>query len=293
MSTLISSYKNGNCLVNLYQDGTKERFVKVGEKPQPIHPDNMDVKITNWCDAGCSYCHESSNTRGKHAHLQVTIDLLKQLPSGVEIAIGGGHPLSHPDFDNFVKELTDHGLVCNITINQHHFTKEQQRVENLVSDGLVKGVGYSYVDQPCEWNYEHLVSHVIIGTVNQDQLSDITKVNNKILLLGYKNFRKGLIYRDNHSNEVESNIMSWYRMLGTTIQRSQVSFDNLAIEQLNPKRLFNREEDFYKMFMGEEGQFSMYVDAVNQKVAIASFVKDRYIYQESVRSTFNQVKTFV
>jgi organic radical activating enzyme len=43
------------------------------------------------------------------------------MPAGVEIAIGGGNPLSHPDFDDFVVTLSENGTICNVTINEKHW----------------------------------------------------------------------------------------------------------------------------------------------------------------------------
>lgn len=63
--TIINTYKNGNTSVTLYNDGTKVREYE--GTPNIVHPESIDVKITNYCDLGCAYCHESSTTEGKHA----------------------------------------------------------------------------------------------------------------------------------------------------------------------------------------------------------------------------------
>ena len=64
---MLKSYMNGNTLVTIYEDGTKVR--EYDGTPVPVHPESMDVKITNACDAGCRYCHEKSVPSGKHADL--------------------------------------------------------------------------------------------------------------------------------------------------------------------------------------------------------------------------------
>lgn len=289
---LLHQYENGNCLVKIFQDGTKQRFVKINQQPRPLFPENMDVKITNWCDANCNYCHEASTIKGTHADLRPIIDLLKQLPPGVEIAIGGGHPLAHPDFDYFVQELSKHGLICNVTINEHHFQQELPRLEKLVSDRYITGIGYSYKNTPCDWKYEHLVNHVIIGVTNHDQLERIVKTNKKVLLLGYKQFRKGNNYIVTHKEQVADNINSWYKNLFGVVEHAQISFDNLAIEQLNPKRLFINQNDYNQFYMGDEGSFSMYMDAVKQKVAKASFESKRYPITNNIQSTFDLINIY-
>ncbi len=285
--TIINSYRNGNCLVTLYSDGTKTREYE--DIAIPVYPESLDVKITNWCDAACAWCHEKSTKHGEHGDLGRTIDLLKQLPAGVEIAIGGGHPLSHPDFDNFVQELSEHGLICNVTVNEFHFDNELDRIEKLIADGYVKGVGYSYKSKPCTWEYEHLVNHVIIGVHDYESLMDIIKVNKKVLLLGYKHVGRGVVWEDKHLEQVKQNISSWYRWLFKAVEKAHVSFDNLAISQLSPMRLFSTQAHYEKFYMGNDGHFSMYLDAVKQEYATSSTTNKRHQYDDSIKEMFGIV----
>lgn len=52
--TIISTYLNGNTTVTIEKDGTKTR--EYDNVPSPLHPESIDVKITNYCDMGCNYC---------------------------------------------------------------------------------------------------------------------------------------------------------------------------------------------------------------------------------------------
>ena len=47
---MLHTYKNGDTQVTIYADGTKERDITHGTNAE--FPESMDVKITNWCDAG-------------------------------------------------------------------------------------------------------------------------------------------------------------------------------------------------------------------------------------------------
>jgi organic radical activating enzyme len=281
---LISSYVNGNTVVSIYEDGTKVR-TGFGES---VFPESMDVKITDYCDAGCKWCHEDSTTKGKHGDLESVVNIYKQMPKGVEIAIGGGNPLSHPQFDEFVRELSSFGVICNVTVNEFHWTNETvSRLEKLISDGAIKGVGYSYTKKPLDWDYEHACTHLIAGINHYDELDEIVKNNSKkVLLLGYKDFRRGSHYKSKHDETVMENISIWYRFLFTAARKAHLSFDNLAISQLNPKRLFVNASDYDKFFMGDDGTRTMYMDAVNQEYAYSStgvfrnkFDKDTNVYQ--------------
>ena len=60
-----------------------------------------------------------------------------------------------------------------------------------------------------------------------------------------------------------------------------VSFDNLAIEQLEVQRLMSREE-WDEFYMGDDGSMTYYIDMVEQKFArssTANFNK-RYDFQK-------------
>jgi hypothetical protein len=51
--------------------------------------------------------------------------------------------------------------------------------------------------------------------------------------------------------------------------KSIISFDNLAIEQLNVRRLFTNK-GWDKFYMGDDFTFTMYIDAVKQHYAPTS-----------------------
>ena len=140
-------YQNGNATVSIYDDGTKIRMSM--EQAKPEFPESMDIKITDYCDAGCVMCHEKSTRKGIHGNLETTLNLLKQLPAGVEIAIGGGNPLSHPDLYHFLEETKKHGIISSMTINELHYNDKnfQDVIKILVGLDYIKGVGYSYSKQ--------------------------------------------------------------------------------------------------------------------------------------------------
>lgn len=80
--------------MEIYEDGTKIQEWPDEEVPNPIYPNSFDLKITDYCDLGCKFCHEKSTTNGIHGDLSLMMDLVEQLPAGTEIAIGGGNPKS-------------------------------------------------------------------------------------------------------------------------------------------------------------------------------------------------------
>ncbi|HHT23450.1 MAG TPA: hypothetical protein GXZ87_09125 [Bacteroidales bacterium] len=83
----LATYKNGNSQVTIYEDGTKVR--RYSEPLLLEFPESIDIKITNYCDLGCKFCHEMSDIAGKHADLNKLLTVLQGLSPGVELAIGG------------------------------------------------------------------------------------------------------------------------------------------------------------------------------------------------------------
>ena len=98
---IIAKYTNGNYKVQILSDGTKIRYTK-DNAFKPEFPESIDVKITDYCDMGCAYCHELSTPKGKHANLDILLEVLKPLLPGTELAIGGGNPLFHPNLLPFL-----------------------------------------------------------------------------------------------------------------------------------------------------------------------------------------------
>jgi len=68
-----------------------------------------------------------------------------------------------------------------------------------------------------------------------------------------------------------------------------ISFDNLAIEQLNVHRLMSKNQ-WDQFYMGDDGQYTFYVDLVDQKFARNSCESTRFDLWDSVYDMFNFIK---
>lgn len=283
------SYRNGNTNVSIFEDGTKVREYE-GE-PNPEHPESIDVKITDFCDLGCPYCHESSTLQGKHGDLERLMGVIGELPPGVELAIGGGNPLSHPGLKPFLTSLKGRGFICNLTVNQGHLTRYRNLLEDLLRGNLVKGLGISVTRGRCEEAgpffdlTDNIVYHVIAGVHHPHVMGEFYSTwQTKILVLGYKTFGRGVLF---NSPQVALNLENWKRDIGVLIRQHHVSFDNLAIEQLGVRRLFT-DKGWQKFYMGDDGQFTMYIDAVLGNYAMTSRCSNRTPFQSVSLKRFFQ-----
>lgn len=99
----IAKYQNGNTTVTILSDGTKIREYE--DVPSINFPESIDVKISDYCNLDCKYCHESSTTKGVHGDLNKLLDVISELPSGVELACLDGKTLVFTE--NGAKHISD------------------------------------------------------------------------------------------------------------------------------------------------------------------------------------------
>lgn len=265
---IICNYTNGTREVTLYEDGTKT--VVHHDDQKPPFPEAVDLKITNYCDMGCKFCHESSTTEGKHGDLDWAQSVLNQVPHPLELAVGGGNPFSHPEFNAFKYSNIKH--IINVTVNSGHLhtlTPEDTKDINAFGVSLrsikdLKNLNYIPKDK-------QVVFHLIAGVHSPkviDSLPYQQDGNRRILVLGYKDFGFG---KTLNKEQVNKKVNTWYRAINSLIHLPNTiwSFDNLAIEQLNIRRLLTREE-WDSFFQGEDFTHTMYIDAVERKYAPTS-----------------------
>ena len=288
---VLHTYKNGNYIVRIYQDGSKVRLT-LDDEFDASFPESIDIKITNYCDNNCPMCHENSSVNGTHASLDVPF--FNTLSKGSELALGGGNPFSHPELEKFLLKMSNQGVICNITINQNHFVSYKSYIQYLLDNKLIYGVGISVIDKS---NFDEIVQfaiknesvviHLIAGLIDYNLLEKLYDKNLKILILGYKEFGRGISY---FNNKIKENI-SYLKdnILDISTHFYVVSFDNLAIEQLEMKNKMSKEE-FDEKYLGDDGNFTMYIDLVKQEFAISSISVKRHKLLNDIKDMFEIVK---
>lgn len=291
---LLGVYKNGNYIVTLLDDGTKIRETKEDEFI-PAFAENCDCKITDKCDGGCPFCYEGCTPNGKHGDI-LNYKFLDTLHPYTELAING-NDMSHPDLIPFLEKLREKKVITNMTVNQIHFEKHQDMIRNLVDNGLIYGLGIS-LNKPTEEfislikQYPNAVIHVINGILSASDVRILADNNLKILILGYKQLRRG---SDWYSKDCENIIRKqiWLKNnLEEMIKHFEVvSFDNLAITQLNVKRLMS-EEDWEEFYMGDDSEFTYFIDLVEGKFSKNSIspLNERYNILDSVDEMFEKIR---
>ena len=288
--------KNGNYTMYLdLETGTKIRKNDL-DFFDPEKPESMDIKITNKCDMGCAFCHENSTPDGLHGDI-MNLKFIETLLPYTELAIGGGNPLTHPDLIPFLEKCKALKLVPSMTINQYHFMKPEyeELIDKLVNEKLIYGLGVSLTIASDEFitkikKYPNAVIHIINGVQSLNQVKKLYDHNLKVLILGYKMFRRGIEY---FSEAVDIIKNDYYNELAEMTKHFDVvSFDNLALKQLEVKRLLT-EDEWNEFFMGDDGSHTMYIDCINKQYARSSTapIEDRKLLLDDIKPMFDYIKS--
>ena len=293
----IGSYVNGNTIVVMYDDGTKERYVRDGEKPSPEFPESIDLKITNMCDAGCPMCAECSTPDGKHADL--THPVLYSIKPYTELAIGGGNPLEHPDLHDFLKRMKRMNVICNLTVNQKHFMENLGYLHLLVDHGYIHGLGVSVPDTPAYALIDKLgyfpnaVVHTIAGYTPMSTFHKLEGHNLNLLILGYKNKGRGegVLHRDLDQIWKRTTDLECYLRKDILHKFKAVAFDNPAVDQLRCKE-WMPYKDLKQFYMGDDGEYTMYIDLVKEEYAKSSTHPTKPIGTDVVSELFAKVRGY-
>ena len=293
---ILGSYKNNDYTCTMFSDGTKIRW-NDKDSFNPVKPESIDLKITNKCNMECDMCHENSTPDGEHGDI-LNLPFIDTMFPYSEVAIGGGNPLTHPDLIEFLERLKERKIIASMTVNQMHFMQNIDLLKELTDNKLIYGLGISYIGGRYSncieaiKQFPNAVVHVINGIVHMDSLEALANNDLKILILGYKDFRRGKTLYDECGSQIDYLKSQFYDMLPKIVNDGWfkcISFDNLAIKQLEPKRLMS-DKDYKEFYMGDDGSFTMYVDAVNRQFAKSSVSTERYDLMDDIADMFKIVK---
>jgi len=294
---ILGDYVNGNHRTILYDDGT--RFRETGSyvdgkwvADDADHftfdfPESFDLKVTDRCDGCCPFCHENSTIVGKHGDLSKMTHIVETIQPGTEIAVGGGDLFTCPGIDNFLALLKRRGIVANITVNQKHLYRYVDKLRYLVQENLIHGIGISLADSSKVEDLDfidklgpNVVIHVIAGIFEDKDMPFVR--GRKVLILGYKMFRRGDSYLNDpmRYGELVHN-MEWLRYHWQNEMAREckaVAYDNLAIEQLDPKvELRIPDTKYVHLYQGNDTECfdadgnmtcsTMFIDLPNMQVA--------------------------
>lgn len=294
MLKLLGAYKNGNYFVKVLSDGTKIRETEDDEFI-PSFAENCDCKITDKCDGGCPFCYEGCTPNGKHGDI-LNYKFLDALHPYTELAING-NDLSHPDLLPFMHKMKEKKVILNMTVNQIHFERHFFTLKKWITDGLIYGLGVSLKEPTDEFinmiaQLPNAVVHVINGVVSVHDLTRLAGRNLKILILGYKHLRRGEDYYEQNDEIVNALQEDLDKYLFPEIIDNGwfdvVSFDNLAIKQLNVQDHVP-EDQWEEFYMGDDGNYTFYIDMVDGTFGKNSLATERYPIMDGIDEMFQKI----
>lgn len=290
-------YTNGNYTVTIdTRTGTKIRENDF-DFFRAEFPESMDIKICDKCDMGCPMCHENSTPDGKCGDI-LNAKFIETLHPYTELAIGGGNPLEHPDLEPFLVKCKLLNLIPSMTVNQTHFMKNRECLKRLCDAKLIYGLGISVNKVDNDFleavkDFPNAVLHVINGLITIHDLAMLAGKDLKILILGYKEFRRGKDLFKRDAFAIERRKKETREWLGRILDEhwfEVVSFDNLAVNQLEVRTLIG-EETWNEFYMGDDGTATMYVDMVKGEYAKSSTSTERYPIEDNIIPMFEKIRT--
>lgn len=287
------SYTNGNYTVDIFDDGTKKRHKTFDNQPfLPEYPESIDIKVTNKCNGACSFCHENSSESGESFNPLLLYNLIENAPAGMEVTMSGGNPFEVAEELRWLTEVACPHLIFNLTINSMHL--DQYWDSWLFPVGM--GVSYNkdlhnkIKDFQSSVNFvtPQLVMHVIAGIHTLDDVKRCLQDFDRVLISGFKYFGRGATF---DRDKMQDRLNIWKRDISTILstQGKILAFDGLALKQLDIKRFYS-DKTWSKMYMGDDGQFGMYIDAVKMEYAKNSYSQRFPIENKSLQEIFKHIR---
>ena len=283
--------KNGNYWIGYGWDG-KIRFKTEKGDCVPSYPELVDLRITNKCQHGCPFCFMDSSMKEKEADFFKLKAIINQLSSNeydrydrrVEFSVGGGNILLYPHLEELFKYMKERGHIINTTINAKDCKEILSNEKYLkLFKNYVTAIGVSVTDEKdidilgdfkFSFNrdgYKQITIHLIPELLGVEKTMELIQKIEKqyeyfnFLFLGYKTNGRGKTqeYKTFTNDELT-------KLFGEDLLVSiDTTFANTYKDWLEK----NFETD--KTITLNEGEYSMYIDAVEEKAYKSSYQLDK------------------
>lgn len=282
----VTAFRNGD-VWTLFRpsDGTKihltfqEAAVKNGLESsyQAELPQLIDLKINDNCSIGCKFCYQNSTPEGAYASPSRISQWLRTFSGEpiLEFAIGGGEPTEHPHFLEILQECSQVVESVAFTTKSTAWMDSPDFVSEVVKHS--RGLGYSVssakemkaVREKMKGNFPHGFSvtwHVVPDTMAYKVFQDIlngVRWGETVLLLGYKSVGR--------AEEKKKLVAGEYlkRFIAESSRSVKISVDTSFVQ--HHQDVLDELKVSSKLYYAQEGRFSMYYDAVEEKHGPSSY----------------------
>lgn len=242
------------------------------EAQKAAAPELVDLKITDFCTYDCPACYQGSTRDGKHASYGSVLVVLDALGEAevFEVAIGGGEPTLHPNFQDLIEAANNRSIVPNFTTRDPRwFVRHPDVVHHIGSvavscdscadvESVVKAIDQLPGRERDFLRRKTVVQH-ILGIADEWVVQGLLRRCHKeelpAVLLGYKTTHRGA----NHVPTTPKN-GTWGDWLRSFISGGEEVPYRLGVDTV----LAAEVKDFVssRRVTEFEGQFSCFVDAV-------------------------------
>jgi hypothetical protein len=241
-----------------------------GEEPpaKGTWPELVDIKITDYCPYGCSYCYQGSTPQGRHAPLAHLEALAQRFcDSGVlEVALGGGEPTLHPDFARIVEAFHSAGVTVNVTSRNVTYWAEIPEVPvSAVAFSVDTAEQIRGILERFHAKYPPFQVHfqVVVGTVSVAEFEQMMEAaeGHRLTLLGYKDTGRGAAARSGLPVHNAPNQTEWIAPWTARVQACREGAE--AWEAKRQKDLFDRDGSYWKASGGSHERLLEQRDSAN------------------------------
>jgi MoaA/NifB/PqqE/SkfB family radical SAM enzyme len=267
---------NGN-KIRLFLSPKQDKITKA------FAPELVDLKITDFCDKRCSFCYQGSTKNGEHGntnYINNVIYMLKKYQI-FEVALGGGEPTAHPDFEKILRTCRWNYVIPNFTTKTLDWLKNDTRRNEILSyaGGFAFSVNNNrevrelgFLLEKYGIDRSRVQVQVIDGVVSDWSFPHILKEcayhNLALTILGFKPTGRGEKFAD-HRQPYK---FDWIEMVKKARHHGDyvtIGVDTLIVQKYQDAF---REEGIDEIFFTpEEGKFSCYIDGVKQEIGPSSY----------------------
>lgn len=262
-------------------------------------PELVDIKLTDWCDLACKFCYQDSTKKGLHAPFEAIKAIIDDLSrAGVfEVALGGGEPMSHPQFGQILRYCVSKNIVPNFTTKNYKALVSPEFKEYADICGSV-GISIATPDDVADlMQYDDKIAvhssklslQVAMGAQSPGDFASMLMMLEEarafrgLIMLGYKDTGRGHRAKGNR----------WYepgrvdgddpiKMFKTFLSRRRkalpwggempLSMDTEMVRSTS--ELLVKHDVRSELYMKNEGRVSCYIDAVSMRIAPSSYCAD-------------------
>jgi organic radical activating enzyme len=293
------AFKNGNYWVVISPERKMRIQFQKDEPLKPIVAELIDLKVTDYCDMGCEYCYQGSTPEGLHADFEEIKKARQRLltPWGTitEFALGGGEPTSHPKFAEILELLGGDYTILNFTTRTLPSSWSPDIQQAVIKH--VTGIAYSVenteqllsyykdhidtLNKPFENNsklgegikfYIHLIPELMTDDELRGVFAEVEKINEdnrwsrrlnniNVTLLGLKTIgRAEDILRTPRPEIIDILMNMRFTPVGIDTKFAYDYKEYLDKYGVDPK-----------LYTTKEGEFSMYIDMIQNKAYKSSY----------------------